>query len=219
MPFSGVRRPESMAAIGCLILLGVLWASFRADADSAASVNHTVSVRRNLLLLSRSVIDTQRQQRGFLLTGRDLYVSGYERGKTESNGLLAELLRLTEDNEAQQERLRLTFRHLADLHEELDWTVEQVRTGMKPDAYRMVDTDRGERNVRAIRDALDDCYEEEDELLRGRTRQHLWTFRMVVTSTIMTSVLFSIGFVSVWSRVRVRPRPIVYLGPERRKSW
>jgi CHASE3 domain sensor protein len=219
MPFSSPKRIESVMLAVALLATFTGWALMRAYADSEGWSNHTVQVRRELALLSRDVADTQRGQRGYLITGRAEYKEPYESGRESILTRHAHLVDLTADNRVQQERLAAMKVSIDDLLDELGWTVGQVRTKMKDDAYKMVDTGRGERAIRAIRADLDDCTAEEDRLLLERIQRETLLFRAVITSCILVGIMFGVCLVAVWSRVRIRPRPTVYVGPERRKSW
>lgn len=217
MPFSSPRRPESIILFLSFAVTFCTWAVFRAYTDADDWVNRTIEVRRELTLTLQDVTDVQRGQRGYLITGKNDYLGAYQGTKDRIEGRIVRLKEITKDNKVQQERIAQIENNVHDLLDELNWTVVQMGTKMKDDAYKMVDSGRGERAMRAIRADVDDCTREEDRLLSERMRRETLLFRSAVTCTVVVGVMFGMVLVSVWSRIRVRPVPTVYMGPERRK--
>lgn len=219
MPFSRAGMVEwKLIALSILVTAGGWWA-VRSHGAATREVGRTIAVRREFFLFSRAVIDTQRGQRGYLLTGKEAdHLTPYHNGRVESADRLARLKEMTADSPYQAERLHAVETNLTDLFDELAWTVNQVRTGMKPDAFRMVDTGRGERALKAMRVAIDQCIEEEDRRLIEWSDRAGWLKPAALLSTGLTGLLFGILAVSFYARFRRRTPRTVYSGPLRRST-
>src|SRR5437899_1320877 len=73
--------------------------------DANHWIAHTYEVIATLESTMRSLADAETGQRGYLITGRDSYLSSYEVCSFQIKNLQAKLLDLTADNPDQQHRL------------------------------------------------------------------------------------------------------------------
>ena len=113
--------------------------------------------------------DAERGQRGFLLTGRDTYLTPYYEGTRRAASLQDNLLRLTADNPSQQERLRALAPVIQRKLEELAQTVELKRSSSAGSALSVVDADVGLRLMGDIEAGLDGVQAEERRLFIPRS--------------------------------------------------
>jgi CHASE3 domain sensor protein len=90
-----------IAMIGC-----TTWDRFTAARSARDWVQHTYEVLGAIRELEIAVREAESSERGYLLTGRDDFLSSYDAALNRSPLLLNELLRLTADNPAQQGRLQ-----------------------------------------------------------------------------------------------------------------
>ena len=107
-------------------------------------------------------------QRGFLLTGRDIYLEPYETALAAMPAALDELSGLVADNVSQQRsaaRLRqLTNNKLAEVRS----TIELRRAGEPERAMGIVNSDTGQRTMDDIRSLVASLEQEESRLLAVR---------------------------------------------------
>ena len=93
--------------IGFFALIGfTIWDRFAAARSSRQWTQHTYDVLGAIRDLEIMVREAETSQRGFLLTGRDNFLTSHDAAIERSSILLAELQRLTADNAAQQARLQ-----------------------------------------------------------------------------------------------------------------
>src|SRR5262249_16645117 len=106
-----LRRKANILASGATVLLvsalGLsTWVQFTNTRQARLWVHHTNEVINATDELSIAVRDAETAQRGYLLTGREDYLTPYREALGRVALLQGELLRLTADNRSQQERLR-----------------------------------------------------------------------------------------------------------------
>lgn len=124
--------PARALAVGCMIGLmivlgGATWEGFVAAQQAREWSQHTFEVIAAIKDLDIAIDETETGVRGYLLTGRNDYLSPYQASAGRVGTARAELLRLTVDNPIQQARLLALapiLRHRMDL---LALTVRQRR--------------------------------------------------------------------------------------------
>ena len=119
--------------------------------DRRQHLGREIRVARSVVT---GILDAETGQRGFLLTGREAYLTPYEQA---SQILLPELDRViaaTADNDRQQERLRRARLLIGHKLVELSQTIEQKRTGRNEEAMNTVLTDRGKGYMDELRGLL-----------------------------------------------------------------
>jgi PAS domain S-box-containing protein len=135
---------------------------------SQALVDHTIRVLTTADALRRAVLDAERGQRGFLITGNEAYLAPYQSGVRQVPPLLSELERLTADNPEQQRRWPNLERQLKVKLNELKRTIDVRRTEGFEAARRIVETDVGQEAMRSIETTIDAAVASERILLRRR---------------------------------------------------
>lgn len=137
-------------------------------------VNHTITVRRELIEAGNAAQMTQRGQRGYLLTGKAEYLKPYDEGMTVFKEKLDSLMEKTKDVPTQQSRLESIRKSSTELFSELASTIQKTKNGHKDEAFEMVSTDRGEYLIRSLLNDLRQCTLEEDRLLEDRKKSLVW---------------------------------------------
>jgi CheY-like chemotaxis protein/CHASE3 domain sensor protein len=179
--------PGPLIGFGLAVLAVVLIAFFsyrslQTRASTAELVAHTIEIGQQLQTLLSAVKDAETGQRGFLLTGNELYLDPYTTARAALPGLVRRVRELTVDNPRQTQRIdtidRLTTEKLAELAD----TVELRRAGNAEQAMAMVRTDRGRATMNRIRTIVADMDDEERSLLAGR--QSDWQDAVSLSSNI-----------------------------------
>jgi len=114
-------------AISLVALAGMGWLSYRTTTDLAATgqwVSHTHEVMATLESGLAILTDAETKQRAFLLTGDELFLEDSQDAQSQVGGWIQRLRELTEDNPAQQQRLKnlepLIARRLAVLNSRIE---------------------------------------------------------------------------------------------------
>jgi signal transduction histidine kinase/CheY-like chemotaxis protein len=98
----------AMIVLPGLVLIGVeVFQAVRIVPElrhSQDMVEHTTEVIRTIQSINRAMLDTEREERGFLITGDKAYLEPYQQDVEQIPALLAELRQLTSDNPEQETR-------------------------------------------------------------------------------------------------------------------
>jgi CHASE3 domain sensor protein len=131
-------------------------------------VRHTLAVRNQISRVLSLVQRAETGQRGYLLTGRDVYLAPYEQASKELPSALNELGNLVIDNPNQQQSVGRLRQLTTDKLRELQQSIETRKSGDVNAALAGVNTDVGRR-------LMDDTYSlvgtmdaKENELLEQR---------------------------------------------------
>jgi signal transduction histidine kinase len=146
--YGRVERAALVAA--AIIMLGIVaasaWLSINNETrlgDAAA----TQEIRARTVDLLEAVTSAETGQRGYLLTGKDFYLNPYRQAAAQAPKLLAELGRAMRSDP--------TFPRLKEAVEEklaeLDKTVALTQQGRREEALEIVESDRGQTIMDAIR--------------------------------------------------------------------
>jgi signal transduction histidine kinase len=153
-----------MAAI---LAAGTLWLSLRLQ-DEDRWVRHTLSVRTQIAEVMLLVQRVETSQRGYLLTGREVYLGPYENAATGLSGSLDALTKLVADNSAQEQTSYSLTQLVQAKLRELASTIDQRRAGHTEAALAIVNSDAGLRLMDQIRAAAAAMEAEEARLLAER---------------------------------------------------
>jgi signal transduction histidine kinase len=161
-----------MAATILLVgAVGLLTAfEFTNTRQARIMVRHTYEVITTVDELRIAVRAAESGQRGYLLTGREDYLTPYRDAIGHAEQLQGDLVRLTANNEIQQQRLRLLAPLLARKLEELALTVQARNERGPAAAMALVQTDLGQHLMDGIDATLADLRAEEERLLYARRR-------------------------------------------------
>jgi len=202
---SGVRVFFAVTAF-VLLLAVVLTAAFMFRSRHALSeafqwVEHTQSVQNKINQFLLHLVDAETAQRGYLLTGRTVYLGPYSGAVDLLTTNFNDLRTLVADNPRQLEHLnqiepltREKLQFMAD-------TIALVAKGDGKEALKMVNTDRGKEIMDAIRAIALKMSREETALLKDqeedlarRTRRHSVALGLVLSWTAVL-MLVLIAFV------------------------
>ena len=177
------RRLAGGFGVACLVLLLIATVSDRNTAnliDTETWVNHTYQVRTRLADLSAALVAAESAERGYLITGNDLYLDPYRAALGTIKETADDLRRLTADNEHQIKRLAelqpLIDQRLASLRDAID-----VRRAQGADmAAKLVQNNGSVTSMQRIKGIIDEADQEEAALLRQRTEQALEATRSTI---------------------------------------
>ena len=167
----------------------------RAVAESEGWVSHTMDVAREYQVTQTLLDEAETGQRGFLLTGRDMYLAPYLKARDEVEHHVTRVRELTADNPSQQARLAMLTPLVASKLAELARTVSNARASRRDEALRIVETDEGERLMELIRAAVAAGVVEEEQLLSGREMRFAASVRQrsLLVGGLSVLVLFTIA--------------------------
>jgi CHASE3 domain sensor protein len=155
------------AALAALMLAAVFWLGARNRSD-AEWVAHSLAVRGQLTQVLNQVQSAETGQRGYLLTGRDVYLGPYNRALELLPQGLDQLAELVSDNPRQHPPLAELRQLVRDKLDELNSTIVQRQAGHADAALAIVNNDNGFRLMQKIRQSITSMQAEEDRLLAER---------------------------------------------------
>jgi len=156
-------------------------------------VRHTLAVRNQISRVLSLVQRAETGQRGYLLTGRDVYLAPYEQASKELPSALNELGNLVIDNPDQQQSVGRLRQLTTDKLRELQQSIETRKTGDVNAALAGVNTDVGRR-------LMDDTYSlvgvmdtKENELLEQRRARSSMIGGLVQAGAVAAFILICIS--------------------------
>jgi signal transduction histidine kinase/DNA-binding response OmpR family regulator/CHASE3 domain sensor protein len=173
------------AATLAVFLIALLsYRSYQQRAEGSRLVTHTIEVTQTLETLLSTFQDAETGQRGFVLTGNELYLGPYDNATASLDNVLAHLRGLVSDNPQEIDRLNQVERSGHQKMAELKTTVGLRRNrGFEP-ALAEVKTDRGKHYMDEVRAGISDMKETEKALLATRSRE------LEAASTLSTSIIW-----------------------------
>ncbi|WP_449409722.1 CHASE3 domain-containing protein [Methylobacterium komagatae] len=206
-----VRRANVLVLVVPLIFLGLIgalsWERLNASRDARKWSQHSYAVLATMKDLAIALRDAERGQRGYVLTGKDEYLSPYREGRDRIAVLQGELQKLTADNDTQQGRLRALAPVVQHKLEELAQTVQARRDGGFEAALRIVDTDDGRNHMREAEAVLAAMLADEQRLLDERVAENdaraAWVRWLVVAGSVLAvlTLLWAARLLNeAWSR-------------------
>jgi len=194
------RLPERKVAVWSLVALGVLAiARFTAYLLSSHQVQLAAQVTHSRLVLSElnatlaAVQDAEAAQRGYLLTGRNEYLSPYHTAEDAAPQHLQTLQQLFASRKYQEQRLESLRALVTEKFHEMDHTIALRRDSGLEAAVGVVLSDRGKQLMDQIRAVYNDMALDENDRLRalveadGRGRTQ--TLISFATFTVLEFVL------------------------------
>jgi len=189
MPFLQLREWRSVVlplAIGFLLLLGVIAALawFGAQRGIAnAAVQRTLEIELRLSQILSLMQDAETGQRGYLLTGDEIYLQPYEASHRAIDAAVEELRTQIVRNPGQLAHLAALKKIIDEKFNELASSIELRRSGSPIDAAALVSVGVGKRLMDRIRAVLAEMRavqggllaEHQDNVEAANTRMQLWT--------------------------------------------
>lgn len=151
-----------------LVVGGITWDGFNAARSARSWSEHSYEVIFTLKDLGMAIRNAETGQRGFLLTGKEDYLTPYREALDRVSLLQGDLQRLTADSSAEQDRLRTLSPLLQRKLEELAQTIELRRTVGLDAATRVVGSDVGRDYMRQIEAILAAMSADQQKLLGQR---------------------------------------------------
>jgi signal transduction histidine kinase len=161
------RTLLATAILAALIVAAVFWLDGRNKSDDQWVI-HSLAIRDRLIRVLTLVQKAESGQRGYLLTGRDDYLSPYNEAVQQVRAELDGLSDLVVNNEQQQRELRTLNQLVADKLSELRSTIDKRELGNTAAAVAIVNSDLGLRLMQDIRDRIAAMQAVEDRSLVSR---------------------------------------------------
>ena len=162
--------PPSLSLLFLVKLLAVVaaaamaYGALRQTNDASAASSHALEVQRAVLNVNANLIDAETGQRGYLLTGEQMYLDPYNQARSRLAGSLAALRDLVNGNAQTLARADRIASLSEEKINELNETVELRRAGKSEQALALVETNRG-KNV------MDQIRAEQDLILQNQNSQ------------------------------------------------
>jgi signal transduction histidine kinase/CheY-like chemotaxis protein len=153
--------------LAALIVAAAFWLGARNKSDDQW-VLHSLEVRAQLTHVLSLVQSAETGQRGYLLTGRDIYLQPYQRAVDELPPLLDSTQQLISDNPRHLQNLSQLRQLINNKLDELRMTLDAYKAGNRDAALAIVNNDTGYRLMQEIRQLIEAMQTEEDRLLRAR---------------------------------------------------
>ncbi|MGA7958647.1 MAG: CHASE3 domain-containing protein [Xanthobacteraceae bacterium] len=153
--------------LAALIVAAALWLGARNESDDEW-VQHSLEVRAQLVRVLSLVQSAETGQRGYLLTGQDLYLGPYQMALGQLPDVLQRTQDLASDNPEQIKNLAQLRQLIQDKLAELGATVDAYKAGHNDAALAIVNSDKGFQLMQEIRRSIDTMQAEEDQLLTTR---------------------------------------------------
>lgn len=162
-----------------LILLSIIAVLAYINTDDLVkqnkNINHTYEIITALESAQSMLSDAERGQRGYLLTGKDYYLSPYDEAMLKIGPTLDYISFLTKDNNDQQKNIYLLRVEINKKMSELKDTVNLRKQDKLDEAMTIVQTDAGRTYMVHIQDLI---YKMKD------IEHNLLAFRMSVSSNL-----------------------------------
>src|SRR5262245_54943239 len=149
-------------------LVGVAFWFVALQQNEHERVRRTLDVRNQIAQVLTLLQRAESGQRGYLLTGRELYLAPYEAAVQAIPRALSELDRLVADNPTQQDAVRRLRQLTADKLLEVRTTVELRRAGSGDKALEIVNSDSGQNLMNEVRTLTGTMEREENGILQRR---------------------------------------------------
>lgn len=166
--------------INALLVGANIWRMARQEAD----VNHSLSVLNSVNRLHGRLSECETSSRGFLISGNEEFLGQYSESIPRVKELFEELMRLTADNETQQQELAALKPAIERRLLLLQQTVDARRMPMRDMAKEGDLVLHGKLAMDEIRKRLGSMSKEEDRLLEVR--------RISASATLTTSIFSAV---------------------------
>jgi CHASE3 domain sensor protein len=154
-------------AFAVLLVVATIWfAALRQTEDEW--VRHTLSVRNQIARVLTLVQRAESGQRGYLLTGREMYLAPYEQAIQALPAALDDMGGLVADNPLQQQSVGRMRQLTIDKLRELRSTIDARHAGNPEGALAIVNNDSGQRTMDEVRSLVATMEQEENRLLTQR---------------------------------------------------
>jgi two-component sensor histidine kinase len=141
-------------------------------------------------------------QRGYLLTGRDVYLGRYQDAEAALPAVIDEVAKLVTDNPAQQQTIARLRQIITEKLRELRSTIDEQRAGHTDAARAIVNSDRGLQMMDQIRQLFSGMVSEQDHRLsiRASTSETFGTLLQIGAATAFVLICGVGALVGVYVR-------------------
>ena len=140
-------------------------------ADNLSWVAHTYDVKLHLENITGELTDAETGQRGFLYTGKEVFLEPYTKALRTIPENHKATLDLIKDNPAQVQRLKVIDDLTQQKLEEMAGAIVLQKTGKKKEALNYVVAGKGKKAMDSLRAAVDEMNLEESNLLEQRSQE------------------------------------------------
>jgi PAS domain S-box-containing protein len=155
------------ATLAAILGAAIVWLVARLHAEEGW-VRHSRLVQNQIAEVLILVQRMETSQRGYLLTGRSVYLDAHNEAEKALPPLVDETARLVADNPRQQETITGLQRVVTDKMRELRSTIDEQQAGHADAARAIVNSDHGLKMMYQIRQLFSEMRSEEDRVLSIR---------------------------------------------------
>jgi len=189
------RNFDSPVMVGVVLLVALLvlipaltYRNIRQLNEDARGIVHTHEVLDFTGDVLLALVDAETGQRGFLVTGKDIFLEPYDAALARLDGLVVKLKDKTKDDPGQQARItklqEMIVVRMGFLRESID-----LRRTNAEEALALVATGKGKAQMNAIRQHVAEMKQVEGDLLKDRESKSAAAYRVAVASGLVTAVL------------------------------
>lgn len=172
---------------------------------NAEEVRHTNEVRFTLEGIISSLKDAETGQRGFLITGEDVYLEPYNGAYRKALTGLSKILELTKDNPEQQAAARVLKDALVKRVSRMQFIIDKKRAGGGID---FADMKVGKAYMDSVRSQVDRMITEESRLLQIRTKSldkfAVFTPIIIVNAALLAIIIAVVFYARVIKDIKER---------------
>jgi signal transduction histidine kinase len=161
------RSLLATTVLAAMIMAAAFWLGSRSSSDDAWVI-HSLDMRAQLTRVLSLVQSAETGQRGYLLTGRDLYLLPYRTAVEELPATLDRIRDMVRDDPAQLQPLARLRELIGAKLDELRAALDTYRTSHNNATLAIVDSDNGYRLMQQIRDQIAAMQATEDIVLVNR---------------------------------------------------
>ena len=188
--------------LAAAITLSTFWLGGRARNEDEW-VRHTLAVRSELQMIQSLLLGAESSQRGYLLTGRDDYLSLYDPTSSDLTASIARLADLVSDSARQSEAVgtlrQLIFGKLAEMQK----TIDERKAGRPDAALAIVNSDDGRRSMDDIRGLISSMSATEDRVMAEREAMSATLITLLQLGSVAAFLLIcGVGVLVVYSANR-----------------
>jgi signal transduction histidine kinase/DNA-binding response OmpR family regulator/CHASE3 domain sensor protein len=195
------------AVLAFFLISGVIaFLNIQVLQENNRKIVHSHAVLIALDALFSTAQDAETGQRGYLLTKSDRYLEPYENAVENADARLRTFASLTRDNAVQQSNLAQLQRHFDAKLAELKETIDLSRSKGFAAALAVVNSDRGQLEMDAIRARIEAMRQEEIRLREMRQAKMEGAFKTALASGVLSALLGAVLTVAVFVLIRRNAR-------------
>lgn len=175
--------------------------------ESNSEVNHTQEVIYNLNEGTASLVEAQTRMRGYLISGKEEAIEGYELAKKNTDSYFTKFKKLTHDNEVQQNKLK-EFDVLKNAY--YDYLQLRIDEKTRGNAVHPDDLNEGIKLMHNLRELAKEMESHEQGLLKGRIaasqRYGLYSSVLIIAAAIIALLISAIFFMRILNDYKERSK-------------